>query len=202
MADQRTSLGRNSEYSPRTPSPASSVSLQDVLQNGIEAGPAFELTQNLGQSSERRKLQQKGPSGDRGRNTVYGLRRPWFWTVLGAVGLIAVSVIVIGGLLGSRASEKKPIDNFEVLPGSYLAAVNYTSVDGVSYKRVYFQTKSTALYQAVWSSSSEDWQITPLNPLKVTEPNAKVNTPLAASVHFDEQHVSYIYHISLYGDFN
>lgn len=120
---------------------------------------------------------------------ICGLRKKPFWTILAAIILtIVILVAVLGGVLGSRAAKSKEQTSF--MPTTALAAVNYTETSGVEHRRVYWQAENDDLYQSVWDSNSQSWEVSPLNPNGSPGPKVKPGTPLAAYIYNDRSHVS------------
>ncbi|KAF9635050.1 Fungal fucose-specific lectin [Lasiodiplodia theobromae] len=139
-------------------------------------------------SSPPYAVEEKKPA-----KTICGIRALWFWVILAIIIIIVIIAAVVGGVVGSRASKSEPSTTF--LPTAALAAVNYTSGDGVSHYRVYFQAKSNALYQSAWNSSSQEWLVSPLNPGNAAGPEIKPGTPLAAYTLGDGVHTTVEFHV-------
>jgi hypothetical protein len=92
------------------------------------------------------------------------------WTLVGSVVLLVVILAAtVGGVLGSRKGTANSIststpssDNTVLQRQHAIAAVSFSSDNGINNTRVYFQDEEGDLLEAASSSSNTTWQVTPL----------------------------------------
>ncbi|KAJ6440045.1 glutathione-dependent formaldehyde-activating enzyme [Purpureocillium lavendulum] len=125
-----------------------------------------------------------------------GLRRPIFWAVLVIVMVAVVAAAVGGGVGGSLANRHSAgsdtasddsssnggnLSRTSLLPGTSLAAVNFTDQYGHDNLLVFYQLRSLALAQSAFNSSTGKWSASIVNS-KTNE--IKNGTALSASIYW------------------
>ncbi|KAL8840524.1 MAG: hypothetical protein Q9176_003850 [Flavoplaca citrina] len=122
------------------------------------------------------------------KKTPWRRKRVW----IPAASLILVAVVlgaVLGALYSRRDIPKSPTATGTPLTGpsappvtstllnSSLASTAWTDNSGTGHRRLYYQDSAGTIIETVWTSTANMW-----SPSNASLPNAKMGSPLAASV--------------------